>query len=210
MVLVFGAKASTGIVLGMFISGDILAVNYYKRHANWRLLWRLMPFMVIGVLLGTWFGRDLDEQTFKYGMALIILFSVFLMAWMEWRKSTYVPDNLPFAGVMGLAAGFTTMIGNLAGPFSNLFFLAMKSPKTEFIGTAAWLFFIINLFKVPFHIFSWGTVTIETLKLNLILFVPIVIGFFIGVRGIDLIQDHQYRKLILVMTAIGAIIILLK
>jgi len=143
-------------------------------------------------------------------MAGIILLSVALMVWMEKRKSDYVPDNLPFAGVMGLGAGFTTMIGNLAGPISNLFFLAMKSPKNEFIGTAAWLFFIINLFKVPFHVLSWGTITMETFKLNLILFVPIIIGFFIGVRGIHLINDQHYRKLILVMTAIGAIIILLK
>ena len=36
----------------------------------------------------------------------------------------------------------------------------------QFIGTAAWLFFIINVFKLPFHIFIWKTVTLESLVLN--------------------------------------------
>lgn len=210
MAYLFEAKTSTAIVLGMFISGDILAVNYYKRDVNWRLLFRLMPFMVIGVLVGAWVGKGMDEETFKTGMAFIILLSVAMMFWLEYRNSKYVPDNLAFAGVMGLAAGFTTMIGNLAGAFSNLFFIAMKSSKNEFIGTAAWLFFIINLFKVPIHIFSWETMNWETVKFNLMLFPVIVLGFMVGVKGISYVKDDQYRKLILVMTAIGAVLILLK
>ncbi len=210
MAYLFEAKTSTAIVLGMFISGDILAVNYYKRDVNWRLLFRLMPFMVVGVLVGAWIGKELDEETFKTGMAFIILLSVGMMFWLEYRKSNYVPDNLPFAAVMGLAAGFTTMIGNLAGAFSNLFFIAMKSPKNEFIGTAAWLFFMINLFKVPIHVFSWETMNWGTFKFNLMLFPVICLGFLVGVKGISYVKDDQYRKLILVMTAIGAVMILLK
>ena len=67
---------------------------------------------------------------------------------------------------MGLLSGFTSMIGNLAGSFADIYFLAMRLPKNEFIGTAAWLFFIINVFKLPFHIFIWKIVTFETLCLN--------------------------------------------
>jgi len=210
MANLFDAKVSTSIVLVMFISGDLMAVNYYKRDVNWKLLFRLIPFMILGVLIGAWIGKDLNETTFKYTMAVIILLSVILMVWSENRKSTYVPDNLGFAGIMGLAAGVTTMIGNLAGPFSNLFFLAMRSPKNEFIGTAAWLFFIVNLFKVPIHIFFWGTLTWETFKINLMLLPAIILGFIVGVQGISYIKDDHYRKLILVMTAIGAILILMK
>ena len=36
MVLVFEAKASTGILLPMLIVGDIFAVIYYNRHAKWK------------------------------------------------------------------------------------------------------------------------------------------------------------------------------
>ncbi len=210
MALVFGAKASTGIVVPLLIAADILAVRYYRRSADWRLFWRFVPFMMAGVLVGVWVGKDLDEQTFKYGMAAIILVGVAIMAWNDMRKSDYIPDNLLFASVMGLTAGFTTMIGNLAGAFSNIFFLAMRVPKAAFIGTAAWIYFIVNIFKVPFHIWSWGTISMETFKLNLVLIPVLVIGFFIGVRFVDMFSDKSYRRFILVMTAIGAVLILLR
>ena len=86
----------------------------------------------------------------------------------------------------------------------------LEYSKNEFIGTAAWLFFIINLFKVPIHVFSWETINWQTFKLNLMLFPAIILGFIVGVKGISYVKDDQYRKLILVMTAIGAIMILLK
>ena len=99
------------------------------------------------------------------------------------------------------------MIGNLAGAFSNIFFLAMRLPKDQFIGTAAWLFFIINLFKLPFHIFVWKTVTIETFAVNLRLLPGICLGFLVGIQLVKYIKDQQYRKLILLLTAFGAVMI---
>jgi hypothetical protein len=35
MAIVFGGKASTGVVLPLLCAVDILAVFYYHRHANW-------------------------------------------------------------------------------------------------------------------------------------------------------------------------------
>src|SRR5690606_41458311 len=49
-------------------------------------------------------------------------------------------DALPIWSLAGLC----TMIGNLAGSLTNIFFLAMRLPKNEFVGTAAWLYFITN------------------------------------------------------------------
>lgn len=210
LAIVFGGKASTGILLPMLIIGDIFAVIYYHRHTQWKYLWRLLPWMVAGVLLGVWVGKDLPETTFRHGMAAIILLTVVMMFWWDRQKNVQVPDNKWFAAVMGLAAGFTTMVGNLAGAFSNLYFLAMRLPKDEFIGTAAWLFFIINLFKLPFHIFVWQTVTWDTLAINLRLIPGVLAGLWLGVFLVKKIKDHHYRQMILVLTAIGALVILLR
>jgi hypothetical protein len=115
-----------------------------------------------------------------------------------------------FSNSAGFLAGFSTMIGNLAGPISNIYFLAMRLPKNEFIGTAAWLFFIINVFKLPFHFFVWKTVTKESLALNLILVPAVVIGFFLGARLVKLISNVNYRRFIIIVTALGGIIMLLR
>ena len=210
MALVFGSKASTGIVLPLLCMGDILAVIYYNRHAQWHIIKKLIPWMIVGVLVGVWVGNDISEVLFKRLMAIIIIGSVIIMFYTENKKSTKVPTHKLFSTGTGFLAGFTTMIGNLAGPISNIYFLAMRFPKNEFIGTAAWLFFIINVFKLPFHIFIWKTVTLESLVLNSVLIPAVIIGFFLGAYIVKLISNVNYRRFILIVTAIGGIIMLFR
>ena len=208
LAFVFGEKASTGVLLPMLIVADVFAVIYYNRHARWKYIFKLLPWMVIGVLVGVWIGNDISEALFKRIMAIIIIGSVLIMFYTENRKSDAIPKNKLFAGTTGFLAGFTTMVGNLAGPISNIYFLAMRFPKNEFIGTAAWLFFIINVFKLPFHFFVWKTVSIQTLALNTILIPFVILGFFVGVRIVKLISNVNYRRFILIVTALGGVIML--
>ncbi len=210
MALVFGSKASTGILMPMMITADIFAVVYYHRHTQWYFLKKLLPMMAVGVLLGVWWGNDISEAIFKQVMAVFILLTVVIMIWMDRTKTFGIPKHWAFASSMGLLSGITSMIGNLAGSFASIYFLAMRLPKNEFIGTAAWLFFIINVFKLPFHVLVWKTVNTETLMLNLILSPAILIGFLLGIRLVKLINNDLYRKLVLIVTAAGALIILLK
>ncbi len=210
LAFVFGEKASTGILLPLLIGADICAVIYYNRHANWSYILKLLPWMVIGVLIGVWIGHDISEVLFKKMMALIIIVSVIIMIYSENRKSETIPKSNVFSGVAGFLAGFTTMIGNLAGPISNIYFLAMRLPKNEFIGTAAWLFFIINVFKLPFHFFVWKTITLETLVLNSVLLPILISSFFIGVSIVKLISNVNYRRFILIVTALGGLIMLFR
>jgi len=210
MALVHGAKASTGIILPLLIFADIIAVSYYRRNVNWKLLFRFLPWMIAGVLVGVLVGKDMPEEIFKRGMAVIILISVIIMFAFERYDAKKIPTHWSFAGSMGFAAGFTTMVGNLAGAFANIYFLALRVKKVEFIGTAAFLFFIINLFKLPFHIFSWGTVTWSSLQLGLYLIPGLIIGFLLGLKVVARFKEKQYRIFILVMTAIGAVVMFLR
>lgn len=208
LAFVFGEKASTGVLLPMLISADVLAVSYYNRHTQWKFIKMLLPSMILGVLVGVWVGDTISEIVFKRIMALIIIGSIGIMLFLEHRKSNSMPNNKAFSYAMGFMAGFTTMIGNLAGPISNIYFLAMRLPKNEFIGTAAWLFFIINVFKLPFHFFVWKTVSVQTLTLNACLFPAVVIGFFLGVKLVKLISNTNYRRFIIVITTIGGLVML--
>ncbi len=210
LAFVFGEKASTGVLLPMLIVADICAVVYYNRHAQWKYIWKLMPWVVVGVLVGVWVGNDISEGLFKKVMAVIVIGSILIMIYTENRSSNSIPKNKLFSSGAGFLAGFTTMVGNLAGPISNIYFLAMRLPKNEFIGTAAWLFFIINIFKLPFHFFVWKTITKETLVLNTVLIPVIVIGFFVGVYIVKLISNVNYRRFILVITAAGGLVMLFR
>ncbi len=210
MALAYGGKASTGLVLPLLTVGDILAIVYYRKDANWKVLRQLFPPMAVGVVIGVFVGDKLNEQLFKQVMAVIILFSGIMIAFKDKIFGDKIPEHKGFAILMGLGAGFTTMVGNLAGAFTNLYFLAMRFPKKEFIGTAAWLFFFINLFKLPFHIWVWGTVNQSTLTENLYHAPFVILGFLIGIKLIDYISNQVFEKYIIVMTILGALLIFLK
>lgn len=208
LALAFGSRASTGVLMPLLLVGDTFAVIYYRSHVQWRVLWRLLPWVIAGVLAGVWFGKDLHEESFKLWMAILILGATTLMIAGELHRSLAIPQNKVFGWIMGLLAGFSTMIGNLAGPFANLFFLAMRLTKNHFIGTAAWLFFLVNIFKLPFHIFVWHTITFRSLQYDLMLLPAIVIGLWAGVKLVSRIHEARYRRIVIVLTAAGAILIL--
>lgn len=210
MAIVFGGKASTGVVLPLLCIADIMAVIYYHRHAQWPHFWKLIPWMAIGILVGVYVGKDLDETIFRRIMATLIILTAATMLLLEFRKNIPIPDNKFFAASMGLSAGFTSMLGNLAGAFSNIYFLAMRSPKNNFIGTAAWVFLVVNYFKLPFQIFYWKNITGSTLQTDLLLIPALILGFWAGAKIVARIKDDNYRKVVIVLTMVGAIFIFLK
>ena len=86
LALVYGAKNSTGILMPLLLVGDVFAITYYKRHVQKEYIIKMLPWMVIGVLIGVVGGQYITESLFKYGMAIIILFSVGLMYYWENKK----------------------------------------------------------------------------------------------------------------------------
>jgi len=209
LALAYGAKNSTGIILPLLITGDIAAVIYYNKKCNWQLLFKLLPYVAIGVIIGAFIGDTMPEEIFQKAMAAIIIISVSLMVWYERSTIQLESQSTGLGIILGVLAGITTMIGNLAGAFANLFFLSMRLSKETFIGTAAWLFFVINLFKLPFHIFMWKTINLNSLYVGLWLLPFLTIGFIIGLRLVTLFNDDSYRYFIILMTFIGAVVMLM-
>ncbi len=207
---IFGGKASTGIVVPMLIFADIIAVIYYNRHAQWNHLFRLLPWTLAGIVLGVWIGELMNESAFRKVIAILVIISIILVFWWETRKSSSVPQGWYFSALMGIAAGFSTMIGNTAGPIVTIYLLSMRLPKDQFIGTGAWFFMIINTLKLPMHIFVWHTVSVKSLALNLTLLPIISLGFILGVYLIRRMHDDFYRKLILILTVIASIFLFLR
>ncbi len=210
MALAFESKASTGILLPLLVLGDTFAIIYYRKDVNWKTLFKLFPPMAVGVVVGVFVGEKMPETLFKQVMAVIIFISGIMIVVLQRMQKDKIPQHWSFATLMGLGAGFTTMVGNLAGAFTNIYFLAVKFPKRAFIGTAAWLFFFINIFKLPFHIWSWGTINEDSLLENLYLAPFVILGFFVGIKLIEKVSNAFFIRYILVMTMVGAVLIWLR
>ena len=206
---VFGGQLSSGIMLPILCLADIMGVWYYHRHASWYHLKKLFPWAVGGTLLGTWVGSSIDDSIFKMIMAIIIAISLAIMVWLERGRKEAVPDYPWFARLTGIAGGFTSMVGNLAGSVMAVYCLSMRLPKNEFIGTTAWFFMVINWVKIPFHVFAWETINLNTFLLDLTTIPFIAFGGFLGVLVVRKLAEQTYRWFVIGMTVIAGIFMFL-
>jgi hypothetical protein len=205
---VFGGQLSSGIMLPMLVMADVLGVWYYHRHASWKHLRILFPWAALGVVLGTIVGKYIDDGIFRVIMAVIILVSVVVMLWLEKGHKEDIPHQKTFAIATGVLGGFTSMVGNLAGTVMAVYLLSMRLPKNVFIGTTAWFFLVVNWFKVPFHVFSWHTITMNTFLFDLTTLPFIIFGAYLGIIIVKKLSEKTYRWFIIVMTIIAAVFML--
>lgn len=209
MALAFGGQSSSGIILPMLIMADIFGVWYYHRHADWDSLKKLFPWAALGIVLGTLVGSFINDEQFRLIMAVVIILSVIVMIGLEY-KSVKIPQHPVFVSSTGIAGGFTSMIGNLAGTVMSVYFLSMKMPKNSFIGTTAWFFLVINVFKVPFHLFVWHTITFNGFLLNIITLPAIIAGAFLGIKIVKQLSDKNYRWFLIAVTLLASVMMLFK
>ena len=210
LAFIFGAKASTGVLLPILMMADLFGVAYYRRHASWSHLIKVIPWAVVGLLLALWIGEMVNDEQFKDMIAILVFLSIGLMLWQDNRKGTNLfPDKWWFAASLGIMGGFATMIGNVAGPVFAIYLLAMHLPKNSFIGTSAWFFMIINFTKFPLQLFVWNNISAETLMIDLVTLPAIALGAFIGFKMVKIIPENTYRGFVIVITVISAFLLLL-
>ncbi len=210
LAIAFGGKSSSGIMLPMLLVADVMGVWYYHRHASFQHLKILFPWAAGGVIAGSFAGNYINDEVFRIIMAGTIVISVVIMVWMELGGKEKIPDSIYFGIIAGFLGGFTSMIGNLAGTVMAVYFLSMRLPKNNFIGTTAWFFLVMNWFKVPFHIWVWHTINADSWMLALQLIPAIVLGAYVGIALVKKMSDKFYRWFIVGMTVVAAVVMVLK
>ena len=206
--LAIPARQATGVILPMLILGDVFGVLLYRRHTEWRHLWKLFPWTGAGVVLG-WLalGRINDRQTTHLVGAILAL----MLGVHFWRESRTAPteDTVAHAPVWvaagtGLLAGFTTLVANAAGSVMTIYLLAMRLPKLGFLGTNAVFFLLLNWFKVPFMM-NLGLVNPDSLWLNLKLAPAVVAGCLLGRYAAARMNQRIFEHTALTLTGIAAL-----
>ncbi len=209
-VLVLPARASTGALLPLLVLGDLFAVGWYRRHALWSHLLRLLPLAAAGVVLGFLAMGRIGDRELKYLIAGLVLA---LQAFSIWRglRARGEPTGAGavwLAAGLGLLAGIATMLANAASPIMLAYLLTMQLPKDQFLGTSAWFFLCINLFKVPFSA-GLGLITPASLAFDLILAPAVVAGAFLGVFLARRTPQRAFQVLAQAFTAVAALLLFL-
>ena len=193
MASIFGAKSSTGILLIILILADSFGVSYYHQHADTKKLIKLAPSTIIGILIGVFAGNQVNEKQFKLFLAIVVVLGVFLMLFNNKKKTTDKNSNYLITSSFGVLGGLSTMIGNAAGPVMTIYFLSIGFKKNKFIGTAAWFFLLVNIFKVPFHMYAWKTINLSIIYFGLTFTPLIILGALSGVWVVKKIPEKPYR-----------------
>lgn len=168
-------RQSVGVLLPLLICADWFAIFYYRRHADWRLIGRLLPWTLLGLGLG--YGvLSLDREVHFDRLLGSMVIGILVLDMARMRLGfERMPRHPVYAALLGVAAGFTTTIGNLAGPVMSLYLVSLGLDKHRFMGSMAWFFLIINHLKVPLFVLA-GMITVESLRLSACFLPGIVVG----------------------------------
>lgn len=109
----------------------------------------------------------------------------------------------------GVAAGFTTMVANAAGPVMALYLLTTRVDKMRFVGTNAWFFLLVNLSKVPFSA-GLGLFPTSTLVLTVVLAPVVLVGTVIGRRLLRVLDQRRFERYTLVASLIAGLVLLVR
>ena len=216
MAIVFGGRLSVGATLPMLIFGDIFAVMWYRQHARWDHLRSLIPWVLVGIVIGTgllWYtgshGSQVDWLNVIIGV-LVLFMLVVSLARQRWGARLVPPSKVGLAST-GTLAGFSTTVSNAAGPIMSIYFTGMGLGKNEFMGTTAWYFFIFNLTKLPIYALlsvvlpAKPMVNTSTLIFDLAMLPVIIAGTYAGKWLLPRMRQDLFNNVVLVLAGATAI-----
>jgi uncharacterized membrane protein YfcA len=209
---------SPGVVLPLLCLADLFAVLYYRRHAQWDRVLKLVPWVAVGLgfgMVGLWAQKHfaISETVLTRAIAVIVLVMLVVQVVRKLRSTTEEEPPTTAspvkAAVFGSATGFATYLANAAGPVMNLYLLSMGLPKREFMGTGAWFFFVINLVKVPQFVWQ-GRITSDTLWVDLWLAPAVIAGALLGRWLFSRIPQALFEKIIIGLAVVATIALFLR
>ncbi len=205
---VLPARESTAVLLVLLLTGDLVAIWRYREDADFRMLKRLVPPVLIGLALGATFLAFVDNVTMRRTIGGILLALTALTLWgMRRGLDEMAAHGWPARAGYGILGGFTTMAANSGGPVMVLYFLAARFDMATLMGTQAWFFFLVNVAKLPFSA-SLGLFHPE-FALPLALLVPVVlVGAWLGRAVFKRLKQTWFDRAMLVLTVATAIYLL--
>lgn len=216
MAAIFGGRESVGALLPMLIFADLFALARYRHHARWDKLWELIPWVLVGFVLGAALLWKLGESDSRRDLLGPIIGGLVLgMLGVHLARARFgdrlTPKSKAGAASTGVLAGLSTMVSNAAGPVMGIYLAAMGMSKKQFMGTFAWYFFIFNTTKLPVYIVltllapDKPIITPSSLVFNLMMTPLIALGALAGYWLLPRISQRLFDDAILTLAGIAAL-----
>jgi len=203
-------KLSVVAILPLLLVGDSFSVAFYRQHTEWRRLWGLFPYVAAGMIPGAVVLGLADDYQFKQLLGWLVLGLLALEVARQrfaWRD---LPHRWWFSALMGALAGFTTMVGNAAGPIMGIYLISRGMGKEQFMGLWSWFFLIVNLAKLPILVtmkFAWDVDLLVPVSPAFVaaLLPMVAVGALVGRHLFDFISQRYFDPLVLGLAGIAAV-----
>jgi len=174
------------------ISASLIHVIHTRQHIAWKVIFRSVPFAVLGVTFGLFVIKSLNTLILVKALGVfIIAFAIYSLV-----SPTLKKNNSPiwpiFAGFFGSLIG--TLFGT-GGPFYVFYFQLQQLDKTIFRATCAAIFLIDGLIRATGFTLS-GFYT-STVLLNIAFALPVMFfAMYIGEHLHTNVTQRTFQKAI--------------
>ena len=169
----FGPLKAISILLPLLLVCDLMAGYLNRKYIDKKVILGLVPFTLLGVILGTLLFKIIDLNMISIFIGSISLAYVFF----NYLITKSILNSVPFNGsksFWGTLSGFTSFCLHSGGLPMQTYLLSQYRKKTEFVATLVFSMAIINVSKIVPYFY----LEILSLKqiLEYMLFSPIAIG----------------------------------
>lgn len=194
MALAVTVPQAAAILMPVLLVMDVMGMAAFRKDLDLRLLRFLLPFGLLGIVIGALLFKSLDVHTVA---GVVGVFTLLFLA----QRLLFPPrpDSVPpprwLGAILTTTSGFTSFIAHAGGPPINAYMIPLRLPPIRFAATMAFFFFFINLSKwLPY---AWlGLLDMRNLATSLVLLPLAPVGVLVGVRLARRIRPQLFYRLV--------------
>jgi uncharacterized membrane protein YfcA len=195
--------ARPAFALLSIVSGPVFLYKY-RHDWQWSDVWRLLLATLIGIPLGMFLAKNVDEHTFMLVLGfLLIIYALYGLFGFK------LPElSQPWGYLFGLISGFLHSAYNVGGPPLVMYCASHDWTPRRFKGNMQVLFFFMGFFIIASH-FLQGNITLPVLQ-NLGLMIPsmlsaLALGFYLD----KFVKPTVFRKAVLLFLIVLGVSLML-
>ena len=185
---------AAAILMLPLLLADLLGMAAFRKDFDKALLKFLVPFALLGIVIGTFLFRVLDSHLVA---GLVGIFTLLFLA----QRLLFPPQpgSQPppkwLGAVLTTTSGFTSFIAHAGGPPVSAYVIPMRLPPVRYAATMAFLFFVVNFSKwIPY---AWlGLLETRNMLTSLVLLPLVPLGVWVGVRIARRIDERLFYRLL--------------
>lgn len=216
----FGFALISVPIMSIFspITTVIPIIVFYSLISNFTVIFKTLKFTnfkkispmiisgIIGIPIGASILKTFNPTNLKIAVGFVILFTSFIM--LKGYKIRFKKEKVSYI-VTGLISGILNGSLSMSGPPIVLFLNNEGYNKNEFRANLALYSIITNILTIFTYIVS-GLFSEHIVKTSLIGIIPLILGSYFGIFISEKIENHHFKKLILILLIITGGITVIK